>query len=381
MRILFDHQAFVMQTHGGVSRCFTELMKHFPNNCHAELSLLESNNAYALNAGLCKPVGYYFHHFPIHRWDMFDRWNRLRGRNGKDYWNTCKYDQLETINKLKKGKYDVFHPTYFNDYFLPYLNGKPFVLTIHDMIPEHYPQYYKQDYFQIRMKRKLAPLANAIIAVSETTKHDIIRFLNIPADKIHVIYHGCSFPQMTTEKAIVHSPYILYVGDRYGYKNFDLFLKYVTPFLKKHKDFHVVCTGKEFNPSEIQMMDDFGIRERCINQWVATDKEFFSLYHHAFCFIYPSDYEGFGIPILEAYKAGCPVLLHRASCFPEIAENAAIYFDMDSQESDMTEQLERLYSMSSKEKDKLLAKQEERLNFFSWKKSANQLVEVYKSVI
>ena len=107
----------------------------------------------------------------------------------------------------------------------------------------------------------------------------------------------------------------------------------------------------------------------------------FSLYHHAKCFVYPSEYEGFGIPILEAYQADSPVLLNNASCFPEIAGDAAIYFNMDSNNSNLAEQIEYLLSMSTEERRILLTKQKERLTRFSWEKSAKQLADVYQSVI
>ena len=105
------------------------------------------------------------------------------------------------------------------------------------------------------------------------------------------------------------------------------------------------------------------------------------MYHQALCFVYPSEYEGFGIPILEAYKASCPVLLNNASCFPEIAGDAAIYFEMDSNSSDIVDKLECIYSMSTEERHVLLKKQRERLALYSWDKSAMKLVEVYKSIL
>ena len=110
-----------------------------------------------------------------------------------------------TIEELQKGEYDIFHPTFFDDYFLPYLKGKPFVLTIHDMIPELYPLFFRPDDIHIILKRKLAPLAKAIIAVSENTKQDIVRILGIPEEKIHVVYHGCSFSSFPCSNCFISS--------------------------------------------------------------------------------------------------------------------------------------------------------------------------------
>ena len=104
------------------------------------------------------------------------------------------------------------------------------------------------------------------------------------------------------------------------------------------------------------------------------------LYHYALAFVYPSSYEGFGIPILEAYKADCPVMLNRSSCFPEIAGDAAVYFKMDDVGSDFEEQFETLYHLNSNERNQLLVKQRERLSLYSWEKSAQKLSEVYLSL-
>jgi len=380
MRILLDSQAFTMQTHGGISRCFVELYKNLPKDIDARISVYESDNVYIKELVNVNPKGYFFEHF-ICRYRFPGKW-RLhvwtdRFRRHKYY---PEYNNNRTIEELQKGDFDIFHPTFFNDYFLPYLHGKPFVLTIHDMIPELYPQYFRQDDFQIVMKRKLAPLANAIITVSENTKNDIIKLLGIHEEKIHVIYHGCSLSTPKKTERLLSFPYILFVGNRFGYKNFFPFVKSITPVLKRHQGLYVVCTGNPFHDKERAFLEKMGIKERFIHQWVTNDKDLFSLYHYAICFIYPSEYEGFGIPILEAYQADCPVMLNRKSCFPEIAGDAAIYFNMDATNNDLGEHLEKFLAMDKEEKDHLLEKQRQRLTHFSWEKSAKQLAQVYESL-
>lgn len=106
-----------------------------------------------------------------------------------------------------------------------------------------------------------------------------------------------------------------------------------------------------------------------------------SLYKYAKAFIYPSLYEGFGIPILEAYAMECPVLLAKESCFPEIAGDAALYFKLNSKENTLTPLLEDFAKMSSEEIDSLISKQNKQLQKYSWEKSARQLADVYKSVL
>lgn len=379
MRILYDHQIFSLQKYGGISRCFVELYRHMPASCQAMIAVRESDNVYARELEGVRPLGYQYDHFICHRHffgkgHLHQWYDRLTG--GGYYPD---YNEHNTIELLKKGEFDVFHPTYFSDYFLPYLNGKPFVLTIHDMIPELYPQFFAKDDPQIVMKRKLAPLASAIIAVSEHTKQDIIRILNVPEEKIFVVYHGCSFPK-GGEGVNYDFPYILFVGQRGLYKNFLPFVKAVIPTLRRHEDLHVVCTGSPFNEEEQTVISGYDLQERFHASLVKDDSELFALYHHAQCFVYPSEYEGFGIPILEAYQAACPVLLNHASCFPEIAGDAAIYFRMDKDGSDLAEKLESLLSMATDERRSLIERQTARLKNYSWENSARQLATIYETV-
>lgn len=380
MRVLFDHQAFTMQTHGGVSRSFVELYHHFPQEVEATIGVLESDNVYIQWLGGIKPSEYQYHHFLwdkdfcgkgyLHRW-----YDKLTG--GGYYPD---YNKNNSIKLLQEGNFDVFHPTYFDDYFLPYLNGKPFVLTIHDMIPELYPQYFARDDFQIVKKRKLAPLASAIITVSEHTKRDVVRLLDVPESKVHIIYHGCSFPALWEAKPIYDLPYILYVGERRGYKNFIPFVKSIAVILKSHPTIHVICTGRPFVDEELRLMDSLCIRERFIHHWAKSDAVLFTLYHNALCFIYASEYEGFGIPILEAYQAECPVMLNNASCFPEIAGDAAVYFTLDERRNNLPEVMEHFINMTTSEKMQLREKQNKRLKLYSWEKAAQELYQVYLSV-
>ncbi|MBT9636025.1 glycosyltransferase [Segatella copri] len=142
----------------------------------------------------------------------------------------------------------------------------------------------------------------------------------------------------------------------------------------------VVCTGKPFNETEKSMFKSWEMEDRFIHEFIKTDQEMLDLYHYALAFVYPSSYEGFGLPILEAYKAECPVLLNHASCFPEIAEDAAVYFHMDEKRTDFEEQFETFYYLDGIEKKKLIEKQNERLKHFSWKKSALELANIYKHI-
>jgi glycosyltransferase involved in cell wall biosynthesis len=249
------------------------------------------------------------------------------------------------------------------------------------MIPELFPNYYSYRNPQIIMKRKLIPLARRIIAVSEQTKKDIINIFNIPENKISVVYHGAdTTPYYPSVGIKFDFEYLLYIGERHMYKNFISFCRSCMPILRRHKELKVVCTGKPFSSEEIFFFEAFGMKERFIHFFPETHQEILDLYHNAIAFAYPSSYEGFGIPILEAYTADCPVMLNRASCFPEIAGDAALYFTMGKESSDFEDVFETLYHLDSNEREQLLQKQRERLKLYSWKKSAEKLANAYQNL-
>lgn len=382
MKVLYDPQAFDMQTHGGVSRCFAELYAHRPAFVDASISIKKTNNVYLKDLGFPEAGDVYKHflcakdtklkHFLFKltynlKYGKFSRWDKRPLIN-----------QYETESVIKKGDFDIFHPTFFDDYFLPFLGKKPFVITVHDMIPE----IFSMDHSQAKQKLAVIPKAAHIIAVSGQTKKDLVRIMNVPEEKVSVVYHGADEePYIPSSTAPFAEEYILYVGTRYEYKNFKAFCKSCVGILKRHPQLKIVCTGVPFSPEEIQLFESLGIKDRMVHRFVQTRQELFDLYHYAITFVYPSKYEGFGIPILEAYKADCPVMLNRASCFPEIAGDAAVFFDLNSEKSDFEEQFETLYRLTGDERGELIQRQRERMKLYSWSKSAAQLADVYKDVL
>ncbi len=382
MKVLYDPQAFDMQTHGGVSRCFAELYAHRPAFVDASISIKETNNVYLKDLGFPEAGDVYKHflcakdtklkHFLFKltynlKYGKFSRWDKRPLIN-----------QYETESVIKRGDFDIFHPTFYDDYFLRLIGKKPFIITVHDMIPE----IFSIDHSQAKQKLAVIPKAAHIIAVSGQTKKDLVRIMNVPEEKVSVVYHGADEePYIPSSTAPFAEEYILYVGSRYVYKNFTAFCKSCVGILKRHPQLKIVCTGVPFSPEEIQLFESLGIKDRMLHRFVQTRQELFDLYHYAITFVYPSKYEGFGIPILEAYKADCPVMLNRASCFPEIAGDAAVFFDLNSEKSDFEEQFETLYRLTGDERGELIQRQRERMKLYSWSKSAAQLADVYKDVL
>ena len=384
MKILYDHQAFTFQKFGGVSRCFCELIAQMPEGLETEISVRQSDNVHLLESHLCdgrlEPV------------TMNARiWNKKFPYKGfKRLYITLRraglLSTMESANehyscrKLKEGNFDIFHPTFFDPYFLPLIGNKPWVFTVHDMMPEIITDYFKPNNGQTMFKRRYLPQAAHIIAVSENTKKDLMKLMGVEDDRITVIYHGGPAREVITAPRMVGEPYFLYVGTRVAYKNFQQTLIDFADFHKEHPEVKLVCTGSDFVTSERQWMKDLGIAD-AVEHISVSDEQMKNLYTNAIAFVYPSLYEGFGMPILEAYAYGCPVLLNNKSCFPEIAADAAIYFDSVKGRSDLPAKLAEVYGLSTNERQHVIEQGYDRLSLFSWKASAEKLARVYEGVL
>ena len=388
MNVLFDYQAFEIQKIGGVSRSFAELMVRLRNmdGCKCEVGVKESDNVYLRESGIAegiKPLHYTHDRFFGGKKSF--KGQRLLTRKflgiiGLEN-DGLNINQEYCIKQLKRQSFDVFEPTFFDSYFLPYLKNKPFVLTVHDMIPELFLDCFSRDDYQIIQKKLLCPLAAHIHVPSQKTKEDVINILNISPEKISVIPHGrpAFLSSDYSISPIYDYPYLLYVGDRYGYKKFTSFIKECSYIIKKCPELHVVCTGKDFSENEKKELVARGIANNVVHHF-ASNESLRNLYHYAVAFVYPSAYEGFGLPILEAFTCDCPVMLNNASCFPEVAEDAAIYFDID-ENGDLYEKFLAFYSSGSALRKEMIQKGKMQAEKYSWDKSALLLKKVYEDCI
>jgi glycosyltransferase involved in cell wall biosynthesis len=232
-----------------------------------------------------------------------------------------------SLGKLKTCGFDVLHPTYYDPYFLEPLGDRPFVLTIHDMTHELHPEGLSDRAILPGRKRLLARRARRIVAVSENTRQDAIRLLNLDPAKVVTIPHGNSLrPGLVEPVAAKAAPgYWLYVGSRSAYKNWSLV---VQALAQRHdpEDRLVMVGGGPLTKEEQASLEAAGLARRSL-QTSATDGELAGWYQQARALVYPSLYEGFGMPLLEAMAWGCPVVSARSSCLPEVGGEAALYFD------------------------------------------------------
>jgi glycosyltransferase involved in cell wall biosynthesis len=286
-----------------------------------------------------------------------------------------------TILKLKKQHFDIFHPTYYNTYFLKSLGTKAFVLTVYDMIHEKFSDMFLPTDKTSEQKRLLVEKATKIIAISESTKKDLIELFGTDESKIEVVYLGNSmFPKRNSKIELdIPIKYILFVGSRAGYKNFLRFVKSVSSILNEDKKLFILCAGGGiFTAQEIELFTQLNIKKQIL-QYNLDDDSLAYFYKNAMMFIFPSLYEGFGIPVLESFACECPLLCSNTSSLPEIAGEGALYFDPYSEISIKSAVLQIIEN--KKIRENLREKGRERLKVFSWKQTAFQTKNIYESIL
>lgn len=367
MKVLYDHQSFTNQVYGGISRYFYELMNHFSQNKDVkfDISLKYSNNHYLENAN-----------FTNHKTFFKDI-----NFKGKSHIMTS-INELHSKRLLIKHDFDVFHPTYYNPYFLKYIDNKPFVVTVYDMIHELYPELFSNKDKTAERKKILTRKADIIFAISENTKKDLIEICDVPENKVKVVYlanslmsSNCLTIDKLIERHAINKPYLLYVGSRNAYKNFGMLLDIYSNHFSDN--FGLICFGgNAFNKVELEKIASIKTSHKVI-QLNGSDDLLASLYKHAFCFVFPSLYEGFGIPPLEAMSLGCPVVASKASSIPEVVDDAAILFDPHSKD-ELVGAIESLYDESKR--NDFIKRGFEQKKKFSWDKMANETLDIYKSI-
>jgi glycosyltransferase involved in cell wall biosynthesis len=361
MRVLYDHQIFSYQKFGGASRYFHELM----NVMHATAGV-------AVALGVARSPNEYLAHADYYRGQV-----TAAGGTGAFL---ATYARNELATRLAaRHPHDVLHATFYDP--LATGRGGKLAITVLDMIPEHYPDFFDLSGLYGRFvtkrwiegKRTLCERADIILAISEHTKQDVVKLYGIDPARITVTHlgnrlHGggdaprpAGFPER----------YVLFVGTRNTYKNFGTFLEAVAPL-----EIGIACIGGgALDASETALIAKLGLTSRLVQRSV-SDAELAACYAHAAAFVFPSRYEGFGIPILEAFACGAPALLADASCFPEIAGDAARYFDPDRPDQ-LRERLREVLDDPATA-DALRAKGRARAARFTWEATAAQTLAAYR---
>jgi glycosyltransferase involved in cell wall biosynthesis len=366
MRIAFDYQAFVWQTYGGISRYFTRLAQGLLDlEQQVEIFAPLHRNSYlsSLPSGIVN--GRYINQYPPKTARLFFAYNNLGSRY-----------------KIACWKPDVVHETYYSRVGTAPRHCQA-VITVYDMIHELFPNEFSRRDNTTEVKRRAIERADHVICISENTKQDLMRLHGTVESKISVVHLG--FDQFIEQENSLmfdfqgEKPFLLYVGQRSGYKNFSGLLQAVALSKRLRFDFDIVAFGGGiFSSSENSLISSLGFAENQVRQVGGDDALLANYYKSAMAFVYPSLYEGFGIPPLEAMAHQCPVISSNTSSMPEVIGMAAEFF-IPSEFDDMRYAIENVVYNDDRIKD-LRKAGVDRLARFSWNQCAKDTLNVYRKL-
>lgn len=367
MKVAYDHQVFTHQKFGGISRYFAKLAEGV-EGYGAEPRIFAGfhQNSYlqVLPPRLVKGF-----HLPPSLPALY----RLR----------AKANEVMMMARLRTWKPDIVHETFFRSGAFRFRNT-PTVITIYDMIPELFPSEFPEAAQANAIKKAAAIDADHVICISHSTRADVLRLCDIDPGKVSVVYLGVDQPvslqsEIPRKGGSRDKPYFLFVGQRGGYKNFGRLLKaFAASSLDAEFDL-IAFGGGAFNALELEEQRSLGLRAGTVSQMGGDDAMLGELYAGAQGFVYPSVYEGFGLPPLEAMVQGCPVLSSNTSSMPEVIGNAGEFFDPESLD-DIRRAL-RLIASDNGRRDSLIAAGRQRITSFTWENTARETVAVYDRLL
>lgn len=308
-------------------------------------------------------------------------------------WYTVK-EQLAFPGLLRRSRLDLMHFPHFN---VPLLTAVPFIVTVHDLILNKFPTerattlepylYWAKHAAYTLVIRQAIRRSRHVLAVSENTKRDIVETYRIPADRISVTYEGCDAPgeQETAgldlrQRFGITRPFIMYAGTSYPHKNLERLVDAAVALRQSGREIQVVLVGREdFFSKRLQAYTRRTVppanRDTVVFTGYVDDRVLNALYASAQLYVFPSRYEGFGLPGLEAMARGLPVAAARASCLPEIYGPAAEYFDPEKT-TDLVSTINRLLG------DEQRCAELRSLGFaqvrkYSWRRMAEETLAVY----
>lgn len=366
MRIAFDSQIFCEQAYGGVSRYFSCLAEAFltgghevhvfaPLHQNRYLERLPPGSVSGLRLPKCPP-----------RSEVILRpLNVSLARSAIDRWHP-----------------ELVHETYYTRR-RTHSGHCPTVLTVYDMTHELFADTFNPRDPTRANKAAAIMRADHIICISENTRRDLLAHYDLPVERTSVIHLGYDplLPSRGDNAVINQSvPYILYVARRDFYKNFHGLLRAYAASRRLMSDFRIVAFGGgPLRRVELELMDELGIDRSRVVQLGGDDGDLAQAYEKASVFAYPSLYEGFGLPPLEAMSRGCPVVSSNSSSMPEVLGDAARFCDPEQPDSIREGLEEVLYS--SELAAELVIRGKQRSETFTWRRCADQTLAVYRELL
>lgn len=374
LRVFVGGEIFHLQARGGISSYFRQLLPRIAAQPDLDVELLVPPKL----AGI-PPDGFRLGHRPQFPFGavVFDhipqRFRRFAMTMADAWWG----------RKIDRTPSALFHSSY---YVLPRLERTPRVCTVYDMIHERFAHLFNQpsdDSFR-EQKRRCVTSSERVLAISEATKRDLCEIYDVTPERVDVTPLGVDaefWRSESSEERIdanrlrpgLPERYLLYVGDRNHYKNFATLAKAFAA-LRRGMECTLVVVGRDWSPDEQTLLSSLRIDQATRLIRHPGDGELAAIYAGACAFVYPSLYEGFGLPLLEAMACGTPVIAARAGSIPEVAGDAAEYFDPLAPD-DLTAAMERVLAPDRAWQLRGLGAM--RVEHFTWDRTAELTIDSY----
>ncbi len=360
MRIVFDYQTFSIRQYGGISRYFVELA--------AALGRMDG-----VDARVVAPLAASLF--------LSERRAALRV-SGLD---VSRFERLPLrvvrgVNRMlfpaaaRRARPDIVHETFYAPVRTA-PRGARIVTTMHDTIPERLPELFPWVEEHRGRIRAALERADAVICVSESTRRDVAELYGVDPQRMTVVGLGSALEPAAAGPAEETEPYFLYVGARYAYKNFDALVQAfgISGLARTHR--LIAFSSQEFSDEEREAMRRAGVGQERVKRVSGDDEKLARYYAGAAAMVLPSLYEGFGIPVVEAMRCGCPVIASGTSSLPEVGGDAAMYCDPREPESFAVAM--RRVAEDSAVRAEMTARGRTRAAEFSWERCARETCAVY----
>ena len=371
MRILYDGQMYGWQVAGGINRYFSNVIGRLPSDYEPTLLVGQTN-----------PVNFPSHaNLKVYKYGgSLPQLEQFSYRLGR--YSAKVRDRLLT-EFCARGRFDLFHPTYYMLLTRRPIGSyrAPTVLTVWDMIDEVFPAEMDPTGEHAECKRRAVLAADRVICISEHTKKDLLARYPVPEERVSVTYLASEIDESLSHgnESVPARPYFLYVGSRSPYKNFDGLLRAFAKVVSMRPTVTLCVVGASFSDDETRKINGLGLTRHIENYVHANDRHLAKLYRCSLALVYPSLYEGFGLPPLEAMACGTATLVANTSSLPEVVGEAGLLFD-PLRDDDLISMLLVLIDDSAM-REELIRKGRLRAREFGWEKTVARTLEVYRSAL
>ena len=355
-----------MQSAGGINRYFANIIGGLPDRFQPSLVVDQKRHV----------------NYPSHPKLKFYQLGKQRFENFS-YRGSLYFSRIEDAllrRRLAHESFDVFHPTYYTLLTNQDLDRRlPTVITVWDMIHELFPREMDPTGQRAEEKRRAIMSAKRIICISESTKRDLLAKYAVSESVVSVTYLASELDATMSHgpEPVPKRPYYFYVGSRSAYKNFDRLMRALARVVCSKQDIALCVVGTDFTEAENQLITELKLTRNVEHYGHPIDSHLAKLYRNSVGLVYPSLYEGFGIPPLEAMACETVAIVSNRSSIPEVVGDAGLMFDpySDDQLTDILRSLPENESLRTE----LICKGKHRAREFSWQKTVAQTIEVYRS--